>query len=52
MKIQRYNKAIATVVVPAVVWIAESMGLPVPEDFAAELTAVLTVVAVWAVPNQ
>ena len=51
-KIQRYNKLIAAVVVPAIVWGAESAGLPVPEAFAAELTAVLTALVVWIVPNK
>ena len=49
---QNYNKLIAAVIVPAVVWGAEAMGLPVPENFAAELTAVLTAIAVWAIPNK
>ena len=49
---QRYNKLIAAVIVPAIVWGAEAAGLPVPADFEMQLTAVLTAVAVWLVPNQ
>ena len=48
----KYDKLIASVIVPAIVWGANSAGLPVPESFAAELTAVLTALAVWAVPNK
>lgn len=52
MNIQRYNKLIAAVVVPAIVFGADWLGLPIPEDFAMQLTAVLTAVAVWLVPNK
>ena len=49
---QRYNKLIAAVIVPGIVWVADAMGLPVPEDFEMQLTAVLTAIAVWLVPNK
>ncbi len=48
----KYDKLIATVLVPAIVWGADAAGLPIPEDFALQLTAVLTALAVWAVPNK
>ena len=49
---QKYNKLIASVIVPGIIWIADSLGLPMPEGFEMQLTAVLTAIVVWAVPNQ
>ena len=48
----KIDKLIAAVLVPAVVWTLDAMGLSIPPDFAAELTSVLTAAAVWFVPNK
>ena len=52
MNLQKYNKLIASVVVPAIVWAADAAGYSLPEDFDIQLTGVLTALAVFAVPNK
>lgn len=48
----KVDKLIAAVLVPAIVWGLDAAGFSIPEDFAAELTSVLTAAAVWFVPNK
>lgn len=52
MNVQRYNKFITAVAIPIIMFVLESAGLPIPEGFATELTAVLTAVGVWLIPNK